>query len=158
MTTFVGSRPIAARALDADRLSTIGRVSAAVVFAGMGLVLVALAMALPLSLGVIEREGIVVAAADLALAERLSGVAWAIAAAGAVNFATALVVLDRGRLAKRAALVVAGASLILAVAAQVAGVASSGSTVAAGVAGTLAAVYGIAVTGIVLGRPTSDRR
>jgi hypothetical protein len=157
MTTFVRSHPIAPRALDVDRLSTVGRVSAAAVFAGMGLLLVALAMALPLSLGVIEREGIAVAAADLALAERLSGVAWAVAAAGALNFAAALIVLDRSRLAKRAALVVAGAGLLLALAAQVAGLAS-GTSVAAGVASALAAVYGIAVIGIVLGRPTSDRR
>jgi hypothetical protein len=123
----------------------------------MGLVLVALAMALPLSLGVIEREGIVVASADLALAERLSGMAWAIAAAGALNFVAALVVLDRGRIAKRAALVVAGASLLLAAAAQVASAASGAGAVAAGVASAIAAVYGIAVIGIVLGRPIVDR-
>ena len=158
MTTFIPSRPIATRAMDADRLSTIGRASAAVVFAAMGLLLVALAMALPLSLGVIEREGIAVAAADLALAERLTTVAWVFAAIGAVNFAVALVVLDPGRVAKRVALVVAGASLVLAVAAQIASVVSGDNGTAAMVAGTVAAAYGIAVIGIVLGRPSPDRR
>ena len=158
MTTILPSRRLAAGAVDADRLSTVGRASAAVVFAGMGLVLVALAMALPLSLGVIEREGIAVGAADLALAQRLSGVAWVVAIIGAINFAVALVVLDRGRLAKRVSLVVAGASALLALATQVAFVMRGDVGAAAGVANAVAAVYGIAAVGIVMGRPTPYRR
>jgi hypothetical protein len=69
-------------------------IAASILFAA-GLVLVALGMAFPLAVAVVEERGLAVSAADLALAERISAF-WAVfVSAGVVSFAAALGLLAR---------------------------------------------------------------
>ena len=68
---------------------------AASIFFAAGLLLVALGLAFPLSVAIVEEQGLAVSAADLALAQRLSAFWPAFMGAGVAGFAAALAVLIR---------------------------------------------------------------
>ena len=69
-------------------------IAASILFAA-GLVLVALGLAFPLAVAIVEERGLAVSAADLALAEDLSAFWPAFVGAGVAGFAAALGLLIR---------------------------------------------------------------
>lgn len=137
-----------------DRISRPAAIVAAITFGAIGLLSIALAMAFPMALGVVEQQPLAVPAADLALADRIADYWWVLAAAGALHFVALLTVLDRGIWGKRIALVLSGIGAVGAAAVQVALV-SSGAAVGEGAALTngVALVYAVVVVAVVMIRP-----
>ena len=137
-----------------DRVSRAAAVVAALTFGAIGLVSVALAMAFPLALGVVEQQPLAISAADLALADRIADYWWVLAAAGALHFVALLTVLDRGIWGKRVALVLSGVGAMGAAAVQVVLV-TSGAAFGEGAAVTngVALAYAVVVVAVVMIHP-----
>lgn len=135
--------------LDVATVSRVGGFTAAAIFAAAALVLVALGVAFPMALAVIERGSVPVTPADLAIAERLAPLWWAFSAAGIANLVAAFAVLDGGALGKRVAIVVAGLGTGFASAAAVALVTHSDL---APVASAVASTYFVALLASLLVR------
>jgi hypothetical protein len=149
-TTFAA--PMSSVGPRADRVGHAAAVVAATVLASAGLVLVALALAFPLAVAVVQQQSLPVAPADLAIAERLSAAWYVFAAAAAANFTAALAVLDRGTLGRRIGIAVAGVSFGLAIAAQVGAVINGLEVAAGGVAVGATTAYGVALVASIIAR------
>ncbi len=145
MTTMTTTQATAGIGFDRDVVSRVAAVVAALIFATAGLVLIAMGMAFPIAVSVVEQQALRVDPADLAFASRLGGVWYLFIGASAANFAAALAILDRGALAKRIAIVVSGTTLALVLAAGI-GIALDGSNQAAqSVIGGLSAAFAVAL-------------
>lgn len=129
---------------DRAGVTRMGALAAASVFTIAGLALIGVGSAFPLAFAVIEARELAIPAAELAFAERLSPFWPALVALGAVNFAAAFAILDRGRFGKRVAMVVAGATAALAVVAEVVLVASRADAASVGVATGVASLFIVA--------------
>jgi hypothetical protein len=126
-------------------ISRIGAFAAATVFGMVGVTLVALAAAFPLSLEVVATHHLAVPPGDLALASRIAPLWPAFALAGAANLAAGVAVLDGGVLGKRIALVIGGIGAALTAATALV---TTGSL--ADVATALAGAYLVALVGTIV--------
>ncbi len=106
--------------LDREIISRLGAFVAGFIFAAVGLVLVGLGAAFPLALTVVEQQGLAVASADLALAQRLAPFWPVFVGAAVAAFAASLSILEQGTIGKRTGIVVAGVGAALAAVVEVA--------------------------------------
>jgi hypothetical protein len=132
-----------------DRLSGIGAVTSAAIFAAAGLALLGLGMAFPLSVAVVEQHDLPVNAGDLALASSLGALWYLFVGASFANFAASLAILDRLAIGKRLAIIVAGASATLLLALAMTDAAAAASAIL----GSVAAVYVAALAVSLAVRP-----